>query len=122
MKNQIRNQVLFCFQSSPDGISCEKTDLGRSGKIESRVAIWVSLSLHLLLGNKITTHLQHDIQEQAKRLYKASDFTHSVQQSHKTAAVRGTPAALPNTQFILPLSLLLFFFLFVYVLFVLMTD
>lgn len=67
-------------------------------------------------------HLQHSLLEQGQRLYAASDFKHSVQESHKTAAVRGTPAALSHTRFILPLPLLLFFSPFVYVLFILVTQ
>lgn len=67
-------------------------------------------------------HLQHSIQEQGQRLYEARNFTHTVQESYKTAAVRGTPAALSHTQLILLLSPLLLFSHFVYVLFVLVTE
>lgn len=67
-------------------------------------------------------HLQHTGQEQGQKAVEASDFIHSVQESHKTAAACGTPAALPCTHFILPSSLLLLFSPLVYLLFVLVTE
>lgn len=52
---------------------------------------------------------------------EASGFALCVQESHKTAAVRGTPAALPSSELVLPLSLLLFSHC-AYFLLVLVTD
>lgn len=45
-------------------------------------------------------HLQHtSLKEQGQKAVEINDFTHSVQESHKVAAVPGTPDTFPQTLF-----------------------